>query len=309
MQDNKGHKAALISVVVLTYNSAAFVVETLESIKEQTYYNIELIVTDDCSTDNTVEVCKQWIENNIDRFVRSEVVTTSKNSGIPTNCNRGIFASTGEWIKFIAGDDALMPNLLTEYIQHINLNPDIEFLHSNVVHYNESLNEGNKDIQTDCAKLRMNEKGISSMEQYEILLRVNHVKAPTTFIKKTIFNKVGTFDERYPLWEDRPMWIKITENNIKLHFLDIVGVKYRVHCNSTQYNNKEKRLFSNYAIQHYKAYHENYLHRLPLTERFYKRIMIGRVFFLNEIDRKIGYSAASFLLKLTSFSHIKGLLK
>lgn len=54
----------LVSVSVITYNSAKTVLETLESIKAQTYQNLELIVSDDCSTDNTVELCRNWIEQN-----------------------------------------------------------------------------------------------------------------------------------------------------------------------------------------------------------------------------------------------------
>ncbi|MDR0890977.1 MAG: glycosyltransferase [Endomicrobium sp.] len=50
----------LVSVCVITYNSSKYVLETLESIKTQTYQNIELIVSDDCSTDDTVEVCENY---------------------------------------------------------------------------------------------------------------------------------------------------------------------------------------------------------------------------------------------------------
>ncbi len=51
----------LVSIIVCTYNSSKYVLETLESAKEQTYQNVELIVSDDCSTDNTVELCRKWI--------------------------------------------------------------------------------------------------------------------------------------------------------------------------------------------------------------------------------------------------------
>ena len=78
----------LVSIVIITYKSSAYVLETLESAKAQTYRNIELIVTDDCSPDNTVEICKDWIENNKDCFVRTELITVPENTGISLNCNR-----------------------------------------------------------------------------------------------------------------------------------------------------------------------------------------------------------------------------
>ena len=60
----------LISVVVLTYNSSLYITETLNSIKDQTYDNIELIITDDCSTDSTLIICEDWINLNKSRFCK-----------------------------------------------------------------------------------------------------------------------------------------------------------------------------------------------------------------------------------------------
>mgnify|MGYP000958323009 FL=1 len=65
----------LVSIIVVTYNSSLFVRETLESAKRQSYNNIELIITDDASTDDTVKVCREWIANNKNRFVRVELKT------------------------------------------------------------------------------------------------------------------------------------------------------------------------------------------------------------------------------------------
>ena len=80
----------LVSVVIVTYNSSRFVKETLESVYEQTYQKIELIVTDDCSIDNTNDVVRNWIQNHSDRFVRCVHVIAPHNSGIGKNCNRGL---------------------------------------------------------------------------------------------------------------------------------------------------------------------------------------------------------------------------
>ena len=78
----------LVSVPVVTYNSANTILETLESIKAQTYPNIELIISDDCSTDNTIELCLEWLELYKERFTRTEVLTVEKNTGVSANVNR-----------------------------------------------------------------------------------------------------------------------------------------------------------------------------------------------------------------------------
>ena len=103
-------KNPLVSICIVTYNSAEFIVETLESAKAQTYENIELILSDDCSKDNTVEICRQWIEENSTRFTNCEIVTTPINTGVAANLNRAIAKAKGEWIKSIAGEKKLLIN-------------------------------------------------------------------------------------------------------------------------------------------------------------------------------------------------------
>ena len=95
------NQCPLVSVVVITYNSAQYVLETLNSIKEQSYSNIELIISDDCSKDKTVEICRDWLAKNKEKFVRTELITVEKNTGTSANINRGIKASKGKWIKSI----------------------------------------------------------------------------------------------------------------------------------------------------------------------------------------------------------------
>ena len=112
MEDNK----PLVSVVVLTYNSSQYVIETLESIKAQTYNNLELIITDDCSEDSTVTLCRDWICVNNNRFVRAELIVSKVNTGIPANCNRGCRAARGEWFKEIAGDDILLEECMNPFL-------------------------------------------------------------------------------------------------------------------------------------------------------------------------------------------------
>ena len=69
---NMNESQPVVTVSVSTYNSSKYVVETLESIKAQTWKNIILQISDDCSTDNTIELCRNWIEQNKERFVETK---------------------------------------------------------------------------------------------------------------------------------------------------------------------------------------------------------------------------------------------
>ena len=264
------NKNPLVSIIVVTYNSACFIVDTLESMKEQTYPNIELIISDDSSTDNTVDVCKEWFNKHKERFIRAEVVTSSVNTGIAGNFNRGIGVARGEWIKTIGGDDALFPKLIEQYIDYIREHPEVEFLHSKAVNYLEKFDEEYKMPSEDPKKAKINRPGLSPREQYNILLRSTIVAAPTVMIKSSVFKKVGLFDEKYPMFEDTPMWLKITKNNIKLHFLDVMGAKYRVRKNSVIRTNTKEKFLTNFSMDRNKALNDISLPYLPVYERILK---------------------------------------
>ena len=102
----------LVTVCVLTYESSDFVLETLESIKNQTYGNIQLIISDDSSKDSTVSVCQAWLERNMDRFASARIITAESNTGVTANCNRAVKNAEGRWIKLLAGDDILWHDAL-----------------------------------------------------------------------------------------------------------------------------------------------------------------------------------------------------
>ncbi|MEJ5268101.1 MAG: glycosyltransferase [Bacteroidales bacterium] len=228
--NNTLEKQPLVSIIVITYNSSKYVLETLESAKAQTYQNIELIVSDDCSTDNTVEICREWIEKNKERFVRTELITAEKNSGIPANCNRGVKSAQGEWLKFIAGDDTLKNEAIATYISFISKHEECSLLHSSMEIYKEKIEDKNK-ISTNYISL-ITEK-INASTQFKLLCFLNQISAPTVIIKKEIINKLGGFDESIPLCEDWPFWLKATQNDFKFYYLNDPTVNYRIHNTST----------------------------------------------------------------------------
>ena len=113
----------LVSVVVLSYRSAETIVETLDSIKNQTYQNIELIIADDCSPDNSVVVVKQWMDENQGCLKTIKLVTAEQNTGIPGNINRALKQATGDYLKLIAADDYMTEDAIAEYVNFCENNP------------------------------------------------------------------------------------------------------------------------------------------------------------------------------------------
>ena len=222
----------LVTVVVITYNSAKYILDTLESIKGQTYENLELVISDDCSTDNCVEICFDWIEENKSRFVRTELITVKKNTGIAANGNRGYKAAKGEWVKGIAGDDALLPNCIEDNIKYININQDARVLFSYTKMYLNTFDECNfiRLVPGVFPGNIINET-ITATEQYNLLLLSDRITfSPSSFIHRHTHMLLGGFDEKMKMQEDYPMWLCFTKAGYKLYFMEKQTVKYRQHA-------------------------------------------------------------------------------
>lgn len=199
----------LVSIIVITYNSAKFVLETLESAKAQTYQNIELIISDDASTDNTVEICRKWLAENKERFVKTELITVPENTGIPANCNRGVRAAQGEWVKLIAGDDLIEENMISEYINAIKILGNDKILCSNYKIIDE---ESKKIGHVDLEKTRYFSELTNSYEQFQMALRISGTVPPiTAFISREMYDKIGGYDERFKYLEDYPFFLKLNQ--------------------------------------------------------------------------------------------------
>lgn len=223
--------APLVSVVVITYNSAAYVLETLESAKIQTYRNIELIITDDSSKDDTVAICRKWIEKNESRFVRVELLTVPENTGIPANCNRGYKAAKGEWIKGIAGDDLLVPDAIENYVAAIS--DDIYCLVGKMQCFcmdanNEIVYRKIHPVESDLSFFNL-----SASRQHRKLLTDSFNFSPAVFMSKSVYDACGEFDEHFKYLEDLPYWLRVTDRGIKFDFMSKVTVLYRTQHEST----------------------------------------------------------------------------
>jgi len=276
----------LVSIIVITYNSSKYVIETLESAKAQTYQNIELIVSDDCSTDDTVEICEKWVQKNKDRFVRTEILTVKENTGIPSNCNRGAKKAKGIWIKFIAGDDILVSIGIEECIKFTK-----SFLNANIVFSKQhSFTEENRKKTFSVINPQMhiyneefysNNSSVKTQFNY-LLKRMASVSGPSYIIKKDLLRSINYFDEKYRLLEDYPMFMKALELGNYFYFLDKITVHYRVHQKSISFHGTAEKICPNFYhdwyhfLMHYnfKCLNPVYMVDLLIEVLIYKIILL-----------------------------------
>jgi len=224
----------VVTIGVITYNSAKTVIETLESIKKQSYLNIELLISDDCSKDNTTAVCRDWLMKNGDNFVYFAVLESKENKGVPHNCNKVIDNAQGVWIKIIAGDDTLDKDCIQNNLSFAEKHTEAKIFFSKSRNFKSFTGEtvgyrpGDGYILPDAQE-----------KQFEAFLIKDYVNPTTVFCHKSVYDAVGRYDERYKAMEDSPMWFRVFKRGFKFYYMDIVTVNYRI--SDTSLSNSKKR--------------------------------------------------------------------
>ena len=292
----------LVSVVVVTYNSMPYVIETLDSIKAQTYHNIELIISDDCSQkDNTIEAVQEWLNENGYRFVRTELITVEKNTGVTLNSQRGKEHATGEWIKGIAGDDRLAKTCISRFVDYVNENPDAKAVFSKLQPF--KLVNGKEILveePTQDKTFHIFSKSIA--EQLDEMYIDDYCKAPTAFYHRSIFERFK-YDIRYPAMEDYPFYLGLLKGGVRLHAIDEKLVFYRI-AESASHSSKSffSPRFHDCYYKFYIAERRDYLieYHPDIAERLDKmfmRYLIIKFIFKNR-NNILSRGAHFLLLKL-----------
>ena len=296
----------LISIIVITYNSSKTIVETLNSIYEQTYGNIELIISDDYSKDNTIEICKEWIIKNKSRFTQVHIITSNQNTGISNNCNRGCKLAKGEWIKIIAGDDALFSNAISELIKFSHEYPNAYIVHSRMKCYKDYFIENNieADLLQNYPPVLTNNQGDNSQKQYLLLSLGNYIGAVTVFMKRSLYKEVNGYDESIKQCEDWPMWLKITHLGYPFYFLDQYTSKYRISSSSVFGSATVNYLFSKFFEMENIIYNKYikpfapFIYKFTIRYYYYLRLCLDKM-NLNKKNR-----ITEFIYKLCNIPYL-----
>lgn len=219
----------LVSIVIPLYNSSATIVDTLDSIKQQTYQNIELVLSDDKSKDNTLDICYDWKRDNERRFVRVTIVEAIKNTGVTGNINRGVHVSNGAWIKTLAGDDLLDRNAISEYVKFVHQQKCMmcccdlevfsdteqvpEIIVKNYNYYFRLLSESREDKLKRMASMYV-------------------IPGPGLFYSRALYNELEGLNEEYPMYEEFDFSYRTLKAGYQIYPLNKKLVRYRYSASS-----------------------------------------------------------------------------
>ena len=290
----------LVSIIVITYNSSKYVLETLESVRKQTYRNIELIISDDYSLDNTITICHKWVKSNKDRFVRTEIISAERNTGIPSNCNRGVKKSQGEWVKLIAGDDILLESCIEDNIEFVNENLDVKFVISELLEINDNgcliYNHKEKREKNNWIRFYFNaktaQKQLKAYARWPVFLN-----APTYFLNRQLLEDIDYFDEEYKIFEDMPLMYRVNSNGTVIYFMSKPTVKYRIHDKAISRKLSINDDRDKEVLSIFKKYREEHLSKFNLID-----LSIYYELWLNHSWKGYnGHRGSRFLGKLSLF--------
>lgn len=233
VQNREIQKQPLVSIVISAYNHENYIEECLNSIIDQTYSNIELIIYNDGSTDKThekIEMMKGRLESRFTDFY----YINKKNEGISKNFNIGIKRAKGKYIKTFASDDYLFPKAIEFLVEGLEDNPDFDISYADG--YYVYLKDGRfKDVDLNRYTKFSDKVNYFSGNIHEHLYDIlPHMSSWTVLFRKKCFEHYGYYDENLTC-EDMDIYLRFSKESKFLYLNEDVAI-HRLHDNNAGYN-------------------------------------------------------------------------
>lgn len=208
-------KSPLVSVIIPTYNHEVYIKKAIASIKNQTYANIEIIIMDDGSTDQTKEVLSEY--EGIHYYYQ-------ENAGLSAARNNAMAYSKGEYLVFLDADDWLYPQALDIQLNYLMQDPELYFVSAS---HMKILVEENKFFQNAPYDIKE--------ENFLTILKHHYIAHPACVLfRRNVFNSYR-FDENLKSCQDYDLYLSISRHHKVLHHSEIVSA-YRLHSSNMSSN-------------------------------------------------------------------------
>lgn len=218
-------KGKLVSICIPTYNSAKYIDLTLESLINQTYQNIEIIVGDNASTDNT----KEKVEKYQQKDNRIIYYKNEKNLGYSGNCNKLISLSKGEYVAIYHSDDIYDKTIIEKEIKYLEKNSKL----AGVFTLAKLIDKDNKKLSVKGKFIKSQSKNLNIIGLDEFIKNIlkkggNLFVCPTSMIRKNIYEEIGGYNTSLKYIEDQDMWLRILIK-YSMGILNEKLINYRIH--------------------------------------------------------------------------------
>ncbi|EHD19639.1 MULTISPECIES: glycosyltransferase family 2 protein [Brenneria] len=276
----------LVSIYISTYNRAPKLSRAINSVINQDYKNIEIIICDDCSNDNTLDVVKKLASEDS----RIKYLRTDKNNGPSAARNLGIFSARGEYITGLDDDDEFTTDRISYFIT--NWNEDFSFVYCNFIESYED---------KECSYYPDN-NNIEKIETSELLF--NNIASNQIFTKTERMRAVGGFDEKCRTIEDWDLWLRLADKYGK--GIRLPKLTYVMHHDRNSSYRVSKSYPFHLAYREF-VYRNQKIYENYMKERFYSFIKYLDLLALKENNKKTCFDKLhqSFLKKKLKYKNIK----
>lgn len=217
MSDRKDNP--LVSVVIPLYNGEKFIRECLESVYQQTYRPIEVIVVDDGSTDRSPEMVRE--------FPGEKKLIRIPNSDVSHARNVGVENARGELIAFLDQDDKWLPEKIEKQVKLFRENPDVDLIFTDLIKFYPS---GKRHHAPDKHRLALS---LTDENLFSQLVIKNVLMPSAVMVKKESFLAAGAFDPEFRTCGDYEMWLRMAARGMKFCYLPEPLTLYRQHGENT----------------------------------------------------------------------------
>jgi glycosyltransferase involved in cell wall biosynthesis len=221
------HNNPLVTVICLCYNHAEFVVEALESVINQSHSKVELIIADDFSTDNSVEVIQKWLV----QHPEIPFIANTQNLGNTKTFNKCLKLAQGEYIIDLAADDVLLVDCIEKQLSGFQ---NSTFENLAIVYGNAELITSEGDFIDDYFPTDAHRKGIETQPTGDIYCSILNGKTKLCSIsaltKRSVFDQLNGYDENLA-YEDYDFWIRAARN-YNFDYIDEILIQKRMLDNS-----------------------------------------------------------------------------
>lgn len=234
----------LVTVVVASYNHAEFLVQRMDSLIGQTYKDLEILVTDDCSTDDSVGVLGQYRSD-----PRVILVVREKNGGWVTASNQGLEMATGEFVLFANCDDDCDPRMIERLVGAKNANPTagIAFCLSLLVDEHDRLLGDDFVVRESSFRVRCaSDTLLTRAEMGRFLLHACVIaNLSAALIRKACFERVGKFSSSYRVGSDWDLYFRIVAHYDVAYVTEPLN-KFRQHKTTISNVTRERVIVEEY---------------------------------------------------------------
>ena len=219
-----------ISVVTASYNYQDYIKEAVQSVLDQTYKDWELIIVDDCSTDNSVEVIKSFKDERIKLFINE------KNLGLKETVKRGIENATGEWVVFLESDDILTPDYIEKKVEIAKKYTDINLIFNDCEFFGDENKVNDFNLALKKTRIILSKKNYPQNLFYNVFQSNKIFTFSCVMVKKDNLQNID-YNPKLDYLLDWHLWIQIAYTG-KFYYIDKKFTKWRLHRKS--YINQSK---------------------------------------------------------------------